>query len=165
MKKYWWKEEKKEVVTRKGNYKIGQYYKTTDGYEGFIFEIGENGTPSKLISLKFTKHGNGSWNDEKKYFDEIKAKGSKEYFPTQEELMRAWSWHDLIDAEVDRVRKEGIEADHIKTDENETAYWCWSSSQYSSSTARYVTTCTGNVYDSGKAGTYAYNRVRAFVAL
>lgn len=79
--------------------------------------------------------------------------------------MRAWSWHDLIDAEVDRIRKEGIEADHIKTDENETAYWCWSSSQYSSSYARHVSTDYGYVDGNDKAYTNAYSRVRAFVAL
>jgi hypothetical protein len=44
-------------------------------------------------------------------------------------------------------------------------YWCWSSSEFSSTDARYVSTNSGYVDDLDKSYTNTNNRVRAFIAL
>jgi hypothetical protein len=44
-------------------------------------------------------------------------------------------------------------------------HWCWSSSEYGSTTARTVYTFNGFVYNGAKSDTNTLNRVRAFIAL
>lgn len=46
-----------------------------------------------------------------------------------------------------------------------TGYWCWSSSEYSSTNARNVNTNNGNVNNNSKSNLNSNNRVRAFIAL
>ena len=162
--KYWWKEKHENSPVRIINnydYNIGDYY--DDGKnKGLIVELKRDGTPAKIMSLKFERHGDGSWNDEDKYF---KEKGNGWYMPSQEELMRAWSYHEEIDKTVDSLKEKGVDADHICTYNDNVYYWCWSSSGYSSDIARAVGTGSGRVYSTTKSGTNAGCRVRAFFAL
>ena len=88
------------------------------------------------------------------------------YLPACGELVFITARYGAINAGLNAVKSVWGASTAIQMGRDTTyGAWCWSSSGYSSTSARYVNTYDGYVYTYTKSTTNAYCRVRAFFAL
>lgn len=110
-----------------------------------------DGEENTKILVQFKDCQAAKWAKEKQPHSEV----LNWYLPAIGEMRIAISYLPLLNKIFKLLGSKLLEEDT----------WCWSSSQNSSSYARYVDTYYGYVYNDAKADTTAGNRVRAFVAL
>lgn len=89
------------------------------------------------------------------------------YLPAIGEAMFLVARHVAINNGIKAVAKGGYSTVIVgnNTNSGTYGYWCWSSSESSSTNARGVGTHNGSVYNTSKSYLNSSNRVRAFIAL
>ena len=101
-------------------------------------------------------------------FSTIGTKPGDWYLPAEGELAFIIARHVAINNSLNLIASKGGIAT-VRIGNNNTGgtygYWCWSSTEYSSTYSRDVTTDYGYVHSTTKSGIRSNNRVRAFFAL